>query len=141
MLVHGEPQRPQRIEVHQQVVDHHARIAEAFDEHVGQHHAVHAPEGVVGHEEVAPRGVEPLEPLGRVGHAPLAEAGADELLRRQIAVSRKYVVDLRFAHITAQRVDDAAGHTAREARSLAREDGSDIDSRHLLRCEIYLVQI
>ena len=109
VLVHRNPQRTQRFDVHQQVVHHHAHVAEAVDELVGQHHAVHAAERMVRDEQVAPRGVDAFEPLDRIGDLPLAEAGADELLRRQRPVVFEDVVDLPLVDRAAQPVTAKRG--------------------------------
>mgnify|MGYP006994491426 CR=1 FL=1 len=61
VLIDRNPERTQRIEVHEQVVDHHPRIPEITGQLVGQHHAVHPAERVVGGEQVPPGGIERLE--------------------------------------------------------------------------------
>ena len=130
MFVDRDPQRAEGFEVHQQVVDHHARIAEAVDQLVGQHHAVHPPERVVRCEKITAFGIEFFEPFDRIGHLPFAETGADELLRRQVPVMLEDVIDFRLMDRTAEPAEDEPGNPAGQPRGFLGEYRSDIYSGH-----------
>ena len=130
VFVDGNPERTQRFEVHQQVVDHHTGIAEAVDQLVGEHHAVHPPEGMVRDEKVAAPGVEAFEPFGGVGDPPFAEGRTDELLGRQRPVAFEDVVDLPFVDRAAEPRDDRSGDPVRRPRGFFPDYGADVYLGH-----------
>ena len=123
--------------MHQQVVDHHPRIAETVDQFVGEHHAVHTPERVVRGEKIASLGVESFEPFDRIGDLPFAETGADELLRRQRPVVFEDIVDFRLVDRAAKPVHDRTRYPACQPRSFLLEYGADVDFRHGMFTKLY----
>ena len=137
VLVHRNPQRAQRFEVHQQVVDHHPRVAETVDQLVGEHHADHAPERMVRGEEVTASGGELVESFDRIGDLPFAETGADELLRRQRPVVFEDMVDFRLVDRAAQPVHDRTGNPASQPRGFLPEYGADVDFGHGMFGKLY----
>ena len=118
--------------MHQQVVDHHPGVAEPFGELVGEHHPVHAAERVVGDEQVASGGVQLVEPDGRVGDLPFAEAGADEFLGRQVPVGGQNVVDFPFADGAAEPVDCELRNPAGQPGRFLPEYAGDVYLWHVL---------
>ena len=96
--------------MHQQVVDHHARIAEAVDQLVGKHHAVHPPERVVRCEKITAFGIEFFEPFDRIGHSPELKTSLDKLLRRKRGILIQNIVDFVLMDRALEPADNESRH-------------------------------
>ena len=130
MLVDRKPDRLQRFDVHQQVVDHHARIAEPLDQRVGDHHSVQPAEGVVRHEKVALRGIEAFQPVDPVCDTHPFERHMDELLRRAVPSCGEDVVERLFVNGAPEPVPYETGDVFCESGRLFAQHFVDINSGH-----------
>ena len=114
MLVHGNEQRSQRFEVHQDVVDDDAARTEIVVQFVAEHHAVHAAEGMVRGEKVAPVEGKAFEAHGTVGDLHVVERRTDESDRRLVRETPQHVIDFVLMHDPLEVGLDKTGQQARQ---------------------------
>jgi hypothetical protein len=86
-LVDGYPQRAQRLDVRQQIVDYGPHASETAAERVADRHAVQSAEGVVRHDQIAAVEGYRVQALDAAGHAQLVEPCAEHLLRFGVAIA------------------------------------------------------
>ena len=130
VLVHRDPERSQRLDVHQQIVHDHPRIAEISDQLVGQHHTIHSPERMVRGKEIPSLRVELFEPFDRIGHSPELKTSLDKLLRRKRGILIQNIVDFVLMDRALEPADNESRHPSGDPGSLCRKHGIDIYFRH-----------
>lgn len=130
VLVHRNPERSQRLDVHQQIVHDHPRIAEISDQLVGQHHTVHSPERMVRRKEIPSLRIEIFEPFDRIGHSPELKTSLDKLLRRKRGILIQNIVDFVLMDRALEPADNESRHPSGDPGSLCRKHGIDIYFRH-----------
>lgn len=127
VLVDRDEQRREGPEVHQQIVDDDPHLAETSAQLGAQHHAVHAAERVVRHEQVAAVGGQAVEPLRTVTDPHVRERGPDEADRVEVRIAFQDAVDLVLVDRPLQVRKQRSRQPAGQRRILVANDPFQID--------------
>ena len=108
-LIDGNPERAQRLDVHQEIVHDNAHITPLAEQRIGNQHPIQSAEGVVCDEDIAIRGGQ----IGKQTHAArdlqLSEDVAQEIGRLEPLAREDKLVDTPLVKKTAQQGDSPAG--------------------------------